>query len=173
MRSKLFLLFMVVCITAVSLALMNTESTPLPDDAVIDKLLVEKSKRQMHALSKGEVVKTYKIALGGNPIGHKEYEGDLKTPEGVYTINDKNPNSAYHLNLGISFPNKEDRIRAAAMGKAPGGDIKIHGLRNGLGHIGKAHLLQDWTQGCIAVTNEEIGELFNAVPVGTTIEIIP
>ncbi len=144
---------------------------PLPTDSPIDKIVVEKSKRRMTVFSQGKFLKTYKIALGTNPVGHKQFEGDEKTPEGSYTINDKNPNSAYHLNLGISYPNEHDRDFARQMGKSPGRAIKIHGLRNGLGYIGKLHCLTDWTQGCIALTNQEIRELYDHVPVGTTIEI--
>lgn len=125
----------------------------------------------MHLYSQDTVVKTYTIALGFNPIGHKEVEGDGKTPEGQYYIDSKNPNSAYHLNLGISYPNEQDRERAQAMGQSAGGDIKIHGLKNGFGFIGEDHSEKDWTAGCIAVTNEEMEELYRSVSVNTPIEI--
>lgn len=115
------------------------------------------------------LVKTYRISLGKNPVGHKQHQGDGKTPEGLYYINAKNPNSQFHLNLGISYPNNEDRRNSSD----PGGDIKIHGLKNGNGFIGKFHRLLDWTNGCIAVTNEEMEELYEAVPIGTAIEINP
>ncbi len=127
----------------------------------------------MHAVSPGKVLKTYAIALGSSPEGRKECEGDMKTPEGIYTIDSKNPNSAYHLYMGISYPNSADRQHATALGKSPGSDIKIHGLKNGSVNIGKAHLLSDWTHGCIAVTNEEIEELYLLVAIGTVIEIKP
>lgn len=139
----------------------------------VDKLVVFKSKRQMTAYSDGEVVKTYKISLGRNPIGAKEVEGDKKTPEGIYFINDKNPNSGYYKNLGVSFPNTEDIKQAIKHGKPTGGDIKIHGLRNKFGFIGKCHRFFDWTMGCIAITNQEIDELYPAVKIGTRIEIYP
>ena len=119
------------------------------------------------------LLKTYKIALGGQPIGHKEFEGDKKTPEGKYIINDKNPNSAYHKNLGLSYPNENDLKHAAKFNKSAGGDIKIHGIKNGLGDIGDLHRNIDWTLGCIAVTNEEIDELFQFVKIGSEIEIFP
>jgi murein L,D-transpeptidase YafK len=167
-------LFILAAIAVILLFMvLKSESAPLPPGVEIDKLIVEKSKREMHALCNGTVVKTYSIALGSAPEGHKEYEGDMKTPEGIYTIDSKNPKSAYYLNLGISYPNATDRTHAASIGKSPGGDIKIHGLKNGMGYIGKAHLLSDWTHGCIALTNEEMEELFKAVPLGTTIEIKP
>lgn len=143
----------------------------LPDDIQIDRILVVKSKRLLHVYKDKKLIKTYQIALGSAPVGHKEFEGDGKTPEGIYTINDKNPNSSYYLNLGISYPNEADKVHASKFGKSPGGDIKIHGLKNGLGFIGKLHREIDWTQGCIAVTNEEIDELYKAVPIGTEIEI--
>ena len=123
----------------------------------IDFLLVEKSKRTMKAYKGTKLLKTYKISLGGNPIGHKVFEGDEKTPEGIYSINDRNPNSDYHKNLGVSYPNEVDRKKAKALGKSPGGDIKIHGLSNGgFAIINKLQRLTDWTNGCIAVTDAEI-----------------
>jgi murein L,D-transpeptidase YafK len=122
---------------------------------------------------KRQLVKTYKISLGKQPIGVKEFNGDKKTPEGLYLINDKNPNSRYHKNLGISYPNKDNIEDAKRLGKHPGGAVKIHGLRNKTGFISKFHRWFDWTLGCIAVTNEEIDELYNAVKIGTAIEINP
>jgi murein L,D-transpeptidase YafK len=143
------------------------------DNVIIDKIVVYKSKRQLLTYSKGELIKTYKISLGRQPIGAKEYEGDKKTPEGIYFINDKNPNSGYHKNLGVSYPNKDNIAKAQQLGKAVGGDIKIHGIRNKLGFIGKFQRFFDWTLGCIALTNKEIDELYNMVEIGTTIEIKP
>jgi murein L,D-transpeptidase YafK len=137
----------------------------------IDRILVIKHERKMIVYSNNEELKTYKISLGKHPEGKKEFEGDQKTPEGLYTINDKNPNSEFHLNLGISYPNEEDIKDAERLNKKPGGLIKIHGLKNGLGFIGKFHRLSDWTLGCIAVTNSEIEELYENVPIGTVIEI--
>jgi murein L,D-transpeptidase YafK len=139
----------------------------------IDHIVVYKSKRQMLVYSNGELLKTYRISLGRKPIGAKEFEGDKKTPEGTYFINDKNPNSSYHKNLGISYPKKEDVENAKLFEKEAGGDIKIHGIRNKIGFIGKFHRWIDWTLGCIAVTDNEIDELHSVVKVGTTIEIKP
>lgn len=144
----------------------------LPEGTVIDRLVVHKGKRSMEAYSNGTLVKTYTIALGFDPTGHKAFEGDGRTPEGTYTINARNANSAYHKNLGVSYPNAADRAYAKALGKEPGGDIKIHGLRNGRGAIGKFHRWKDWTHGCIAVTDAEIDELFAAVKDGAVIEIL-
>ncbi len=143
----------------------------MPLNSVIDRLVVYKSKRKMEAWSGGMLIKTYSIAVGHNPTGHKQHEGDRRTPEGVYTINARNPHSAFHKNLGISYPNDADRANAASIGKPPGGDIKIHGLRNGRGYRGRLHLLKDWTHGCIAVTNPEIDELYASVKDGAVIEI--
>lgn len=139
----------------------------------IDWLAVCKSKRELTAYSNGQPIKAYKVSLGKNPIGDKEFEGDKKTPEGIYFINAKNPASGYHKNLGISYPDKLDIETSEKRGKPAGGDIKIHGLRNGLGFIGKFHRWYDWTEGCIALTDQEIDELYNAVDVGTKIEIKP
>ena len=137
----------------------------------IDSLIVYKANREMEVYSGGSLVKTFAISLGRNPIGDKEFEGDKKTPEGKYIIDTKNSESGYHKNLGISYPNESDIENAKKNGKPTGGDIKIHGLKNKLGFIGKFHRWFDWTMGCIAVTNEEIDELFATVPIGTKIEI--
>lgn len=143
----------------------------LPNNIIIDSLAVIKSKRQLLAFSKHQLVKTYNIALGGHPEGDKKFEGDKRTPEGLYIINDKNAHSSFHKNLGISYPNPLDIQEAITIGRQPGGDIKIHGLKNGLGLIGKLHRLTDWTNGCIALTNPEIDELFAHTPIGTPINI--
>lgn len=145
----------------------------LPEGVKVDSLVVLKSARTMMAYAQGEHVRTYYIALGQQPIGHKEVEGDMKTPEGIYSINDRNPNSAYHKNLGISYPNEADIAHAQSLGKSAGGDIKIHGLKNGRGSIGRLHRQQDWTHGCIAVTNEEMDELYESVEIGATIVLKP
>lgn len=146
----------------------------LPDGVIIDKLVVYKSKRTMEAWSGNEMLKTYSIALGKNPVGHKQFEGDNKTPEGTYFINARNPNSDYHKNLGVSYPNIADKVKAEKQGRMPGGHIKIHGLRNGNSkYIGKFHHFKDWTAGCIAVTNAEVDELYKAVKQDAVIEIYP
>lgn len=163
-----------VAIIGFFLILLTYNSWPeksLPKDKEIDKLVVIKSKRQLLVYCKNELLKTYNISLGFDPIGHKKVEGDGKTPEGSYFINDKNPNSGYYLNLGISYPNQADIEKANMLGQSPGGDIKIHGLRNGLGLIGKFHRYFDWTHGCIALTNQEIKELYDNVPFGIEIQI--
>lgn len=143
----------------------------LPKGKIIDKIEVYKSKRKMLVYSEGKLLKTYKISLGRNPIGHKEVEGDFKTPEGIYEINAKNPNSGYHKNLGVSYPNEKDIEHAKSLGKSPGGHIKIHGIRNGSGFISKFQRWKDWTAGCIALTNEEVDELYESVKIGAKIII--
>jgi murein L,D-transpeptidase YafK len=139
----------------------------------VDKVLIEKKKRLLSLISGGETIKTYHVALGTEPVGPKERAGDLKTPEGIYTIESRNRNSAYHLALRISYPNKLDQTHARNLGVSPGGDIMIHGLKNGLSWVGGIQSEMDWTKGCIAVTNEEIEEIARLVPNGTPVEIRP
>lgn len=145
---------------------------PLPDGLTIDSLHILKKQRKMSAFSAGKLVKTYSIALGSNPEGHKEVEGDGRTPEGTYFISSKSTESRFHMNLGVSYPDSSDVSNARHRGLAPGGDIKVHGLRTFLGVVGRYHTLVDWTAGCVAVTNAEIEELYRAVPLGTRIVIV-
>lgn len=139
----------------------------------IDFILIEKGKRRLSAYHQGQLIKTYTVALGFLPQGHKEREGDGKTPEGVYTISSKNPKSQFHLALKISYPNKSDTINAQKQGYSPGGNILIHGVNKHFSWLGKLHAIKDWTLGCIAVTNEEIEEIYASTPVGTKVEIKP
>ncbi len=139
----------------------------------VDKVLIEKSDRRLTLISKDETIMSYKIALGGNPVGPKEKKGDKKTPEGFYTIESRNRHSDYHLSLRISYPNEDDKKRAKKMGVSPGGDIMIHGIKNGLSWVGGFHTAMDWTEGCIAVTNREMEEIARLVPNGTLVEIRP
>jgi murein L,D-transpeptidase YafK len=167
------ILFLISFLFIVLLVYYFDPENNLPKSTKVDSIVVYKSKRIMQIYSDGRLLKTYTIALGRNPIGAKEFEGDRKTPEGVYYINDKNPNSGWHKNLGISYPNATDRKRAKQMGKSPGGAIKIHGLKNKRGFVGKFHRWKDWTLGCIAVTDDEVDELYRTVKIGTPIEIKP
>ncbi|WP_425467318.1 L,D-transpeptidase family protein [Rubellimicrobium roseum] len=134
-------------------------------------VIVFKSRRVMYLMSGNRALREFRFELGGDPIGHKLMEGDGKTPEGTYTINRRNPNSQYHLSIGISYPNEQDVARAAALGLSPGGDIFIHGqpasLKPG------AYLAGSWTAGCIAVTNSEMEEIYAMVRDGTPIHIYP
>ena len=139
----------------------------------VSKVLIEKRERRLTLISKDKTLKSYTIALGGSPTGRKEKKGDNKTPEGIYIIDSRNSDSRYHLSLHISYPNEMDKKRARELGVSPGGDIMIHGLKNGLSWIGDYHAELDWTKGCIAVTNEEIEEIAALVPNGTIVEIRP
>jgi murein L,D-transpeptidase YafK len=138
-----------------------------------DRVVVAKADRTLTLYRGAQVLRTYKIALGRNPTGPKEEEGDGRTPEGVYVIDGRHAQSAFHRSLHISYPNAGDRRRAAGRRVRPGGAIMIHGLPNGLGALGAAHRLRDWTEGCIAVTDDEIEEIWRMVPNGTRIEIRP
>lgn len=145
----------------------------LPANASIDKIVVLKSRKQLLVYSDEKLLKTYTISLGFCPVGKKEFENDGRTPEGLYLINAKNPHSVCYKNLGISYPNQTDIRNAKNKGKIPGGDIKIHGLKNGHGFIGKFHRWRDWTDGCIGLTDAEVDELYDHTPIGTPIEIKP
>ena len=146
---------------------------PLPAGTTFDRIVVEKSARKLSIFAGGKKLKSYRVALGRNPIGAKEQESDMKTPEGVYTIDSRNPQSYYHLALHVSYPSAEDTERATERGVNAGFDIMIHGIQNGHGWIGAFHRWHDWTAGCIAMTDEEIEELWRATPDGTPIEIRP
>jgi murein L,D-transpeptidase YafK len=167
--SVIFLLILVLA----GLVYYFYPETKLQPDIKIDELVVIKSKRTMYAYSNGKLIKVYHVALGQDPIGDKEFRGDKRTPEGRYRINDRNPKSGFHKNLGVSYPDKTDIEEAKKRGVNPGGDIKIHGLKNGFGFIGKFHRLLNWTAGCIAVTDNEVDELYESVDNGTTIIIRP
>ena len=134
----------------------------------ITEIVVKKSKRKLYLFSGDEIIKSYKIDLGFTPEGHKNFEGDGKTPEGSYKIDRKNANSKYHLSIGISYPNPKDRHFAKLKGKLPGGDIFIHGTDKPF-----RWFQRDWTAGCIALSNKEIGEIYNLVEIGTPIFIEP
>lgn len=147
--------------------------TPAAPQSRVDRVVVIKSERTLELMSRGKLVKTYKVALGGDPTGPKTRQGDHKTPEGVYVLDSRNVHSQFHKALHISYPNAHDRAEALAKGESPGGDVFVHGLPNGYGWIGSKHRLKDWTDGCIAVTDEEIDEIWKLVADGTPIEIRP
>ena len=172
---KLFLVFLVVvCLVVAGVAAAAyLNVSPLPHDSVADRILLEKSARRLTLLQNGEVLKSYRVALGRTPNGAKEYEGDQRTPEGIYSIDFHKPDSDYHLALHISYPEQRDIDRAAREGRSAGSDIMIHGLPNGRGWIGRFHRRSDWTAGCIAVADFEIEEIYRAVPDGTPIELRP
>jgi murein L,D-transpeptidase YafK len=149
------------------------DSPPLPAGAVADRVVVDKGAHTLTLLRHGAALKTYRVSLGGHPAGHKREEGDERTPEGVYRIDSRNARSSAHLALHVSYPDPADAARARARGVRPGGLIMVHGILNGLGWLGRLHRLMDWTDGCVAVTNREMDEIWRAVPVGTPIEIRP
>lgn len=138
-----------------------------------DRIEVRKSERLLLLYADDIEIRRYAVALGGAPIGDKQREGDERTPEGRYVIDWRNADSAYHLSLHISYPDAVDRAEAASRGEDPGGMIMIHGLPDGFGWIGSLHRLIDWTNGCIAVTNSEIEEIWARVPNGTPIDVVP
>lgn len=145
---------------------------PLPPlTGTVERIVVEKAARRMTLMQDGVVVREYHIALGFAPQGDKERQGDGRTPEGVFRIDRRNDASAYHLSLGLDYPQPEDRARASAAGHDPGGDIMIHGQPNALPD--DLVLAGDWTAGCIAVSNAEIREIWAATETGTLVEVRP
>lgn len=168
MRARYFLVA-VLFLAATALAPARAAAEP-PLKA--DRLLVEKSRHLLTLFSGDDrVLRRYRVALGAGGLGPKRRQGDARVPEGRYVIDWRNPNSAYHLALHVSYPDAADAARAAVRGENPGGDIMIHGLPNGFGVVGAPHHRLDWTAGCIAVTDAEIEEIWQAVPDGTPIEI--
>lgn len=142
-------------------------------DLKADRIVINKRRRELILMHGGRPMRTYRVALGRNPLGAKTQQGDGRTPEGIYVISGRPERSAYHRSLRISYPNAQDRARAKRLGVNPGGDIMIHGLPNGQGWIGSAHRMTDWTEGCIAVTNQEIEEIWRLVPNGIPVQINP
>ena len=138
-----------------------------------DRVVVLKGQRILQLVSEGAVIKTYKVALGGDPVGPKTRQGDHKTPEGAYVLDFRNVHSQFYKSIHISYPSEHDRAEARRHHVSPGGDVFVHGLPNGYEWIGARHRLKDWTDGCIALTDEEIDEIWIAVPDGTPIEIHP
>lgn len=168
------LAFAVAAGAAVAFGVAGTDGAgQIPPGVTADRLVVAKAARRLTLIRAGQPIALYRIALGFTPVGPKRREGDGKTPEGRYRISAKPSASRFHRSLRVSYPDAADRARAAAAGVAPGGDIMIHGLPNGLGWVGPLHRLVDWTAGCIAVTNAEIEEIRAAVRVGAPIEIRP
>ena len=145
---------------------------PIPPSIIIDRVFVDKSDRVLKLMSDGKAIKSYRIALGGSPVGRKQQEGDQRTPVGVYTLDYKNENSIAHRSIHISYPNTADKAYAKKLGVSAGGDIMIHGQMNGFGYLALFNQRRDWTDGCIAVTNDEMDEIMAAVTLGTPIEIV-
>jgi murein L,D-transpeptidase YafK len=140
---------------------------------IIDQLVLYKSEHKLVALSQGEIVRTYQVALGKTPRGAKLCRGDNRTPEGAYFVSRRGPGSHYYLALHLSYPIDDDVVRARDLGCDPGGDVEIHGLTRGYEWVGERHREHDLTYGCIALTNREISELYRLVAVGTPVQIYP
>lgn len=139
-----------------------------------DRIVVYKKKRELLLMRDGRVIRRYWVSLGFGPKGHKKQEGDGKTPEGVYTIDKRKPRSKFYKALHINYPNDEDKAQAKERGVSAGGELYIHGLGSStVAWMGAAHVLTDWTAGCIALTDREMDELWTLVPDGTPIDIRP
>jgi murein L,D-transpeptidase YafK len=143
------------------------------EPGVADSVVVNKSRHELLLLQRGRVLRSYRVALGHQPVGPKTMQGDGRTPEGRYQIDSRNPQSRFHLALHISYPNATDTKRAGHLQVDAGGDIMIHGLPRWAGILGRTHRALDWTDGCIAVSNSEIEEIWRLVPVGTAVQINP
>ena len=163
----------IVSISAIAYAKSTSKpENPIPPSTAIDRVIVDKSDRILKLMSDGKVIRSYRIALGGSPTGHKQQEGDQRTPVGVYTLDYKNENSIAHRSIHISYPNTADKAYAKKLGVSAGGDIMIHGQMNGFGYLALFNQRRDWTDGCIAVTNDAMDEIMAAVKLGTPIEIV-
>lgn len=168
MRTRLFTLLI-----ACQLSLICVAQDAANPGARADHVLVLKKERTLQLVSHGKVIHSYRIALGGNPVGPKTMQGDHKTPEGDYVLDRRNAHSRFYKAIHISYPNAQDRASASKKGVSAGGDVFIHGLPNGYAWIGTSHRLKDWTDGCIAVTDEEMDQIWQSVADGTPIAIRP
>jgi len=172
-RITIFITFLAVLLIPILTAHAGSDNLVLVSGTQADYVLVKKASKELTLFSGSRRIKTYKIALGKNPVGHKVVEGDKRTPEGSYFIDARNENSKYHLALHISYPDAIDAMKAQSLGSSPGGSIMIHGTGEEYEWMGKLHASINWTDGCIAVTNKEIEEIWKLVPDGTLIEIMP
>lgn len=139
----------------------------------VDLVRVEKSSKRLYLLNAGKVVREFKVAFGGNPTGHKQQEGDQRTPEGRYLLDFKKADSGYYRAIHISYPNSADSGSARKRGVNPGGSIMIHGQKNGFGWLGPLTQRHNWTDGCIALLNDDMEQVWKLVDIGTPIEIVP
>ena len=163
-----------ICPALISVGLFALPPVSLADEfPTADKVVVEKGNRKLHLIKNDEIFKTFRIALGISPVGDKQQEGDFKTPEGVYTLDTRNPNSDYFLAIHVSYPNGEDRREARARGVSPGGQIMIHGQPNDPTYSATYYKTQDWTNGCIAVSNSDMIDIWLMTPNDIPIEIRP
>ena len=155
-------------------ALFGCASAPPPEPTHADRVVVKKSQRRLQLLNNGKVLREYRIALGDAPVGHKVMEGDERTPVGDYILDWRNPRSNFHKSIHISYPNERDRAVARALGVSPGGMIMIHGMPNHIRSqkVKAEYANRDWTDGCIAVENHEMDEIWAMVRDGTPIRIM-
>jgi len=144
-----------------------------PAEIMADLVILKKSSRKLYLMKEGKILRQYNVGLGGNPKGHKQQEGDSRTPEGRYILDWRNPESLYHLSLHVSYPSEEDNQRAKKRGVSAGSNIMIHGQPNEQGWAAKLIQKRDWTEGCIAVKNAEIEEIWKMVGENTPIDIVP
>ena len=172
-RVVLVALVMVGSLLGSSVLLAPVSAAAVVPTGKADKVIVVKSARRLYLVRDGQVMESFRVALGRNPKGTKIYQGDGRTPEGIYRIAALNPDSQFYRSIRVSYPNDADRARAQALGQAVGGDIMIHGLAPERRGYGGEHWRFDWTNGCIAVTDEEIDEIWRRVEIGTPIEIRP
>ena len=163
----------IVFTTLVALLVLPVHAVAANDVEKADAVLVIKSEKRLYLMKKGEVLASYRAAFGAEPKGHKERQGDERTPEGRYTLGYKNGNSAYYKSIHVSYPNAEDRRKARQRGYDPGGDIMIHGQPNGWGWVWPVLQRISWTDGCIALSNENMDRVWEAVDPGIPIEIRP
>ncbi len=167
-RKVLFVPFVVFWFLSIMTVAAFAQSA---EPAGVDRVVVSKAKKLLMLMKGDQVIRKYRIALGKNPLGHKERRGDSRTPEGEYVLDWRNPRSRFHRSIHISYPNENDVANARRIGVSPGGNIMIHGLPNDMAWLGFVHAYVDWTDGCIAVTNEEIEEIWEQVQDGTPIQI--
>ena len=161
-------MLLLVCCTFLLPSAMQAGEFP-----VADKVVIEKAARKLHLLQRGQIFRTFQIALGMVPLGDKKQEGDFKTPEGSYVLDGRNPNSDFFLSIHVSYPNAEDRREARASGVDPGGAIMIHGQPNEPTRSETYYRTQDWTNGCIAVSNSDMIDIWLMTGENTPIEIRP
>ena len=162
---RLFLLALIV--------LLAPDLTQASEFPVADRVVIEKGARLLHLMHNGEAFRTFKIALGIRPVGDKKSEGDFKTPEGKYTLDHRNPNSEFFLSIHVSYPDSVDRREAAKRGVEPGGAIMIHGQPNEPSRSETYYRTRDWTNGCIAVSNSDMIDIWLMTGENTPIEIRP
>lgn len=161
---------LICCLFPVCAGLVPALAAPVPG---ADRVVVDKSERRLYLYQGRDVLRSYQIALGKNPLGPKRHQGDNRTPEGRYTLDRRNPRSRFYRAIHISYPNEQDLRRAAARGVRPGGNIMLHGVPNKYSDGKDFFVRHDWTDGCIAVTNEDMSEIWQLVADNTPIEIYP